>query len=537
MISDSPYHAAFRAAPMPMLLLAADAPSFTVIDINDAGCSTLQTNHQTAVGKNVVKIFPTHAAGQTPNENPLPELQRAIVQAIKTRAQQQVPGAVSASSDGEKNRAQIQFWKIIVTPLADPGKMDRLLLTFENAHVPTGPHDVHGETHTQLNAAHPSAKTAGEGTLLLELIINIIQAGVVLFAPIRSASGDIIDFEFRIANKMAAAYVGQSAEALTGECGSSWFPGYLTNGLFERCKTTAITDTTDRFEFHYNADGIDVWLDIMITKVADDVLVTFTDYTSLKNLQHRLEEHLKQLRASNTNLEQFAYIASHDLQEPLRKIKSFGDLLQGRYGNVIDASGADLIARMQKAASRMATLINDLLTFSRVSVKPSNPEVVDMNKVLQDVLFDLEQSIRQHKANIQSDLLLPMRGQDTQIGQLLLNILSNALKFQHPNRASAIRITSEVVSGDNSGIAVASNDRLIPFQRIRIKDNGIGFEPQYRERIFQIFQRLHGRSEYPGTGVGLSIVQKVVENHNGYITADAVPGEGATFTILLPLIV
>jgi signal transduction histidine kinase len=163
-------------------------------------------------------------------------------------------------------------------------------------------------------------------------------------------------------------------------------------------------------------------------------------------------------------------------------------------------------------------------------------KVLQTDKILEDALFDLERLIQQKGAIVKSDKLAPVAGQATQIGQLFQNLLSNALKFSHPSRNPEITISSEIVRGLESGIPVSQADKARLFQLIRIRDNGIGFEPGYRERIFQIFQRLHSRAEYPGTGVGLSIVKKVIANHNGYIEADSVPGEGATFSILLPAV-
>jgi signal transduction histidine kinase len=379
-------------------------------------------------------------------------------------------------------------------------------------------------------------KAADQVAVLLQAIIDTAQAGIFLFTPIYDESGSIIDFRFRVANRMLAAYVGQTAETVTGSLGSLWFPGYKTNGLFDRYSHTAITGATNRFEFHYDQDGIDVWLDIMSTKVGGDVLVTFTDHTSLKQLQRRLEGHVEELRSSNANLEQFAYVASHDLQEPLRKIKSFGDMLQNRYGVLLGKEGGDLIARMQSAASRMSALIEDLLTYSRMSVKPGILQVLDVDKILDGVLFDLERVVQNQKAIITRDKLAPIAGQATQIGQLFQNLISNALKFHQTSRRPEIQITSRIVKGGETGMSINPIDVGRTFQLIKIKDNGIGFDNAYRDRIFQIFQRLHNRSEFPGTGVGLSIVKKVVENHNGYIEANSTPGEGATFSILLPAV-
>jgi signal transduction histidine kinase len=191
---------------------------------------------------------------------------------------------------------------------------------------------------------------------------------------------------------------------------------------------------------------------------------------------------------------------------------------------------------MQSAAARMGTLIDDLLTYSRASVKPAELNVIDPNKVLDGVLLDLERAIQQRQAVIYRDRLLPVAGQATQVGQIFSNLIGNGLKFHRPGVPPEISIRSSVKSGRESGVAVSANDADKMFQVIRIMDNGIGFDNSYRERIFQIFHRLNSRSDFPGSGVGLSIVKKVVENHNGYIEAESSPGEGATFTVLLPMV-
>jgi signal transduction histidine kinase len=211
-------------------------------------------------------------------------------------------------------------------------------------------------------------------------------------------------------------------------------------------------------------------------------------------------------------------------------------MLQSRYSEMLGPGGVDLIGRMQSAAARMSTLIDDLLTYSRASVKPSELEVIDTNKVLDGVLLDLERSIQQQKAIIRRAPLQKVVGQPTQIGQIFLNLIGNALKFHKPDTPPEIVITSDTVKGKEANIAVPAEQAEQQFQLIRIKDNGIGFDNAYRDRIFQIFQRLNNRSDYPGSGVGLSIVKKVVENHGGYIQADSEPGHGATFSILLPVV-
>lgn len=260
-------------------------------------------------------------------------------------------------------------------------------------------------------------------------------------------------------------------------------------------------------------------------------------------LEQRVNERTKELleanaklAVSNQELEQFAYVASHDLQEPLRKIQAFGDILNNRYKEQLEESGRDMIGRMQSAADRMKVLIEDLLAYSRVSRKVEM-EVLDPNKIISEVMSDLYTAIMEKKAKVNIDRLEPITGNALHLRQLFQNLIGNALKFTREGITPEINVTSQIVEGENSGFSLPSDKRYARYQLIEITDNGIGFEQQYAEKIFQMFQRLHGRTEYAGSGVGLSIVQKVVENHHGHILAIGQPGEGATFRILLPVAV
>ena len=371
-------------------------------------------------------------------------------------------------------------------------------------------------------------------TELLNEILNTSQTGIILLHPIYDAGEQITDFRFLMANRMMAGYANESPAALAGTPISKWFPNYKDNGLFERYKQTFISSESQRFDYHSQSKGLDVWLDILTTKMGDDLLVTFSDYTLLKQLQQKLEASVEDLRTSNVSLEQFAYVASHDLQEPLRKIQSFGEILRKRYDAVLGTEGSDLITRMQSAAERMQALIEDLLTFSHVSNQQHTLQELNLNSILQDVLTDLETTIKATAATISIDTLHPQMGDKMQLQQLFQNLLSNALKFARTDVPMQINITAREVAGANANVPIPAKAPH-RFQEITIADNGIGFEQQYAEKIFQMFHRLHGRKEYPGTGVGLAIVQKVIENHGGYITATGIPGEGATFRILLPL--
>ena len=256
------------------------------------------------------------------------------------------------------------------------------------------------------------------------------------------------------------------------------------------------------------------------------------DVSLQKEYEQLLITQKEELEKSNEELEQFAYVASHDLQEPLRKIRSFGDRLTTKYSNQLDDTARDYIARMQRASERMQNLIQDLLKFSRVSRNLEKFKPVDLNQVLEDVLTDLQISIENTNVAITHDPLPVINGNVTQLQQLFQNILSNAIKFRRENVPPEISVSTEKVTGKSLDF-----ENINPAQKyyeISIKDNGIGFDDQYLDKIFSIFQRLHGRNEYEGTGIGLAICEKVVSNHQGYITAHGEKGKGAEFKIYLP---
>lgn len=256
----------------------------------------------------------------------------------------------------------------------------------------------------------------------------------------------------------------------------------------------------------------------------DCYLLSVQDVTRRKQAEMLLATYTRELERSNSALQEFAYVASHDLQEPLRKIQSFGNRLQTRYGHTLDAPAQDYLERMTQAAARMQRLITDLLTYSRVTTEAQPFCPVDLNEVVQGVLSDLEVQVQQSEADVLVGRLPTIEADPTQMRQLLQNLLSNGLKYRQPDRPPCIRITAETI--EQNGRAHC---------QLFITDNGIGFEEKYAERIFGIFQRLHGRHEYEGSGVGLAICKKIVERHGGTITAHSQVGQGATFVVTLPM--
>ncbi|MBW2173991.1 MAG: PAS domain S-box protein [Deltaproteobacteria bacterium] len=242
--------------------------------------------------------------------------------------------------------------------------------------------------------------------------------------------------------------------------------------------------------------------------------------TQRKLAEERLEETMAELQRSNTELQQFAYVASHDLQEPLRKVQAFGNRLKSKYAEALDERGLDYVDRMQNAAKRMQSLINNLLTLSRITTKAQPFVQVNLADVVRGVVADLELHVERAGGHVEAGDMPTIDADPTQMRQLLQNLINNALKFHEPEKNPVVKIHSQLM-----------NETC----KITVEDNGIGFDEKYLDRIFAVFQRLHGRGKYDGTGVGLTICQKIAERHGGSITANSTPGRGATFIVTLPV--
>jgi PAS domain S-box-containing protein len=241
-------------------------------------------------------------------------------------------------------------------------------------------------------------------------------------------------------------------------------------------------------------------------------------YAEHKRAEEELGRKARELTRSNAELEQFAYVASHDLQEPLRKIQAFGDRLKTHCHHALDERGRDYLQRMQNAARRMQSLINDLLTFSRVTTRGQPFVPVNLTEVAEEVVSDLEAHIQRTGGRVEVGDLPTIEADPVQERQLLQNLIDNGLKFHRPEEAPVVKVNGKLL-----------DDRC----EITVQDNGIGFDEKYLDRIFTIFQRLHARFEYEGTGVGLALCRKIAERHGGNITAQSTPGKGATFIVTL----
>jgi len=346
-------------------------------------------------------------------------------------------------------------------------------------------------------------------------LINSSSLGIVTY----NASGRCIS-----ANESIARMVGTTCDQLMRQ-NYNHIESWKKSGLLDAARQAVASGNETRREIHTTSTfGKEIWLDCRLTPFFSNeepyVLVSVDDISISKQAELNLKIYAAKLEQSNRDLQEFAYIASHDLQEPLRKVLAFGDRLARKYTDVLDETGQDYLKRMRDASQRMQTLINDLLSFSRVSTRAQPFTEVDMNSLIQDVISDLENQIDRTQGKVDTTELPVIQADPTQMHQLLQNLITNALKFHQDDIPPHIQVSAQILGNKC---------------QICIKDNGIGFEMQYLDRIFKPFQRLHGRQDYEGSGMGLAICRRIVERHSGEITAISSPGEGSTFLVSLPI--
>jgi PAS domain S-box-containing protein len=334
-----------------------------------------------------------------------------------------------------------------------------------------------------------------------------------------------LDMNGRVAfvNPAVARLTGWSHEELIGKTESEVFHG--NNPM-----PSATLAGSSESPVFYRKDGSRFPVELVRTPIEEggrktgEVLI-FKDITERKRAAATLAQKMAELSRSNDELEQFAFVASHDLQEPLRKIQAFGDRLKTKCNGLLPPETLDYLDRMQGASARMRTLIDDLLTFSRV-IRNSQPFAsVGLGQVAREVLADLEVRIERSGGRVEVGELPCIEADATQMRQLLLNLIGNALKFQPPGGHPVVKVSARTFA------SIAGEQ----YCELAVEDNGIGFEEQYAEKIFAVFQRLHGRGEYEGTGVGLAICRRITDRHQGSIVAKGQPGKGATFIVTLPV--
>ncbi|WP_247237298.1 ATP-binding protein [Telluribacter sp. SYSU D00476] len=380
-----------------------------------------------------------------------------------------------------------------------------------------------------------AAQKIEEQKRLLDKILTSSSNGISVSEVIRDEQGQVVDGRTILANDAAVQIAGIPRDIYLGKKASEVEPGMLQSPYFQMCVHTL--ETGEPFITQYFLEVTGRWLEVSVSRMDRDHLIhIFTDVTPIQEAQLQKDRLVEELRRSNQSLEEFAHVASHDMKEPLRKIRTFASRLKIKLAQGLDEKDTGLIDRIETAAERMQLLVDDLLEFSHVNERPRDMDLIDLNETASKVLADLDLPIEEKGAKVEVGALPTVKGNGRQLQQLFYNLISNALKYSKPATPPELSIQCRTVIGSEvPGDRLPADQGNKTFYLIEVRDNGIGFDQQYAERIFRIFHRLHGKSEYSGTGVGLSIAKKVTENHNGSIWATSEMDVGSTFHILLPV--
>jgi len=378
-----------------------------------------------------------------------------------------------------------------------------------------------------VTARQKAESDLAEKNVLLNSVLNNISEGVVVADE---------NYQILVYNPAAEKIAGRSEEGLEPHQWTEQFGFFLPDGVTKIPEQDIPLSRAVRGEETHDVEMVvrnpSHPQGIITTASGSPLLdekgvrrggvVIFRDVTEQHKNRENLKIYTKALEASNRNLQDFIFVASHDLQEPLRKILSFGGFLREEAGPALNPTALSHLSRIQDSATRMSILIEDLLQLTRVTTKAKSFELVDLSDIIREVRSDLETKLEETGGRIEAGDLPKIEADPAQMRQLFQNLISNSLKYRQSNIPPLVKVEGEI-------------DLKAGWCRIRLQDNGIGFEQKYADKIFNIFQRLHGSDEYAGTGIGLAICRKVVDRHGGTITATSKPGEGALFEITLPI--
>ncbi|HET7630252.1 MAG TPA: ATP-binding protein, partial [Candidatus Saccharimonadales bacterium] len=582
----------FQTSPVASLLLEADGKDFPVLAQNQAHCELTQTKPQQILGKPLAKALPSifkNMGGQG-----VPAERQAFNKLMKT-GKAQVLDNIRYDIADETGHIFRRYWRISVLPL--PGEDDRLKVIWMTVEDVTSA-KIQADNMKLLSQAGRQFSASLKYTDTLHNIASLVVPNVADWCTIDMLRDDgqieQVVLVHKDPERVAWARDLQAKQGAPDPSDPTGVPKVIRSGEAEHIPVIteemlrAMTDNPEELELalslnfssvmilpmkidgrtigamslistegrrHYDDSDLAVGQSLAdraalavynarLYRSARDELGQRKQLQSrIESINESLEDMVKQrtleleavnrglekeidqrelaeaeLIRSNDELQNFAYVASHDLQEPLRKIQAFGNLLISEYRDQL-GDGKDYLDRMQNAAERMSVLIDDLLAFSRVSTTSAHAESVDLNDIVGEVISDLETMISDAEAKVIVEKLPTVMADDTHMRQLFQNLISNAVKFRRKDEKPEIKISCKPVGR---------------FYEIYVKDNGIGFEEKYLDRIFTVFQRLHDRKAYSGTGIGLAVCQKIVQRYGGIITAKSRPGHGSTFIIKLP---
>lgn len=386
-------------------------------------------------------------------------------------------------------------------------------------------------TFTNISSQRKAAILLEVQKNLLDNILKYSPSGITVTEFIRNEKGEIVDGRTILANEVSEKHSGIPVEKALNTVISETLPGILESPLFQKALHTQRTG--EPFITQYYVEPTGRWIELSVAKMDEDHLINvFTDVTPIKQAHLRLEETVNQLKQSNEELEQFTYVSHHDLQEPLRKISIFSDMVMAEAKDKLSEEGWRRLERVSQAASRMSKALRDVLNFASLK-KEELYQPVNLNEVFDTVLKDLELVISEKKAQLSIPPLPLLQAVEHQMHQLFYNLVNNALKFSKPGIAPVIKVSYRLIAGISIKEANLP-DQHRQYHEIIVQDNGIGFNQAFADKIFGMFQRLHSKDAYAGTGIGLALAKKVAANHGGTILAFGEKEEGAVFKVYLP---
>lgn len=509
-----------KALPGCHLFLKPDAPVFTILEATETYLQATLSD-RSIIGKPLFAAFPQNplSADATSIKN----LDSSLLWVLEHKQPHHMSIQRYDVSDSTKSNFVFKIWKPVNKPVIDEtGEVQYIIHTIEDITQEIQAGKRVNKENEPPNASHELEHQK----LLTNTILSVSLNGIYALEAVRDSNQCIIDYRYLFANHAIANYLKRSIGEIVGATVLELIPENKTNGFFDYFCRVLEKGEPDRQQTYFTSQNFNGWFDFSVMPVSKNVIiVTIQDITEIKESQLQLQKTNQELKRSNRNLEEFAHAASHDLKEPIRKIHYFSQQLKEQLHDRLKENEARSFSRIENATERMSRLIDDLLLYSYVSLHPHEKEMVDLNETVQQALEDLELDIQEKKALVNIGSLPQLKGYKRQLQQLFQNLIGNALKYCKHNQPPEIKLSAELI--ETGGKA---------FHVIEISDSGIGFEQQYSEKIFQMFSRLHGNTEYSGTGVGLAIVRKVAENHDGYVEAISKPEEGATFKVYLPAI-
>lgn len=508
-----------RAVPGCHLFLRPDPPGFTVLEVTEDYLEATLLDRSMITGKRLFEVFSTTPSIYHPTD--IKDLNASMLWVLEHKRVQHMN--ISRDGDDEsKGTSTTRVRKAMNKPVFNKaGDVQYLIHTVEEVDRQVVLLSSEAQAQSDLMDA---ARKLTQQRHLTETILTASLNGIYALEAIRDPVGTIQDFRYVFANKTIAQYVNMEVKDMVGSSVLELIPENRSNGFFDYFCHILGKGQPDRQQTYFTSKNFTGWFDFTVIPISGDVLVVTTqDITELKANQLRLEQTVQELKRSNENLEEFAHAASHDLKEPIRKIRFFTYLLKDQLHGQLKESESRHLNKIESASERLAKLIDDLQLYSHVNHRPHEKEAVDLQVQFRRILEELELDIQEKGAHVHIGTLPHVQGYRRQLQQLFQNLISNALKFSTADVTPEITVTSESdeIEGKHYHVVI-------------VRDNGIGFEQEQSEKIFQIFTRLNASGSYSGAGVGLSIARKVAENHHGFIRVFSKPKEGTVFKVYLP---